>query len=259
MIKQIARKPLWVNILVGLLLIFALVSIFFLSLDMITRHGESKVVPAITGKHIDEATEMLDGNEFAIVIQDSIYDPALGSGIVVKQIPEPDAVVKKNRNVYVTINRLVPPDVVMPNIVGYTFRNALMTLENNGLVLGDTTYRVDFARNSVLEQSVSAGTTIKFGTKINLVLGSGVGSELMTVPKLLGRTYEEAKVLAEAQGISLLPIAVGISDTLNAFVISQDPMPKTEDGLVIRIRQGQLITVRLSTEPPKQDTTNRND
>jgi len=259
MIKQLTRKPLWVNILFGLLVIFAFFSIFFLSLDLITRHGESKTVPAVTGKHIDAATELLDDNDFSIVIQDSIYDAALEPGVVVKQVPEPDAVVKKNRNVYVTINRLVPPDAIMPNIVGYTLRNAIMTLENNGLVLGDTTYRIDFARNSVLEQSIPAGAAVKVGTKVNLVLGSGVGSELMAVPKLIGRTYEEARIYAEAQGISLLPIAVGISDTMRAFVIAQDPMPKTEDGLPIRIRQGQMITVRLSTEPPRLDSTNRNE
>jgi eukaryotic-like serine/threonine-protein kinase len=258
MIKQLARKPLWVNILVGLLVIFSLVSIFFLSLDMITRHGESKTVPAITGKPMDEVMDLLDKNEFEMVIQDSIYDPALQPGIVVKQFPEPDAVVKKNRNIYVTINRLVPPDVDMPNLVGYTLRNAMMTLENNGLVLGDTSYRLDFAKNSVLEQSISAGTKIKVGTKVNLVLGSGIGNELMSVPKLVGLTYGEAKILAEAQGITVLPIVVGISDTLNAYVVEQDPMPKTEDGLPIRIRQGQLLTVRLSTEPPKQDSTNLN-
>jgi eukaryotic-like serine/threonine-protein kinase len=258
MIKQLARKPLWVNVLVALLLIFAIFSIFFLLLDMITRHGESKTVPAVTGKTVGQASELLDEGDFSIIIQDSIYDPSLEPGIVVKQIPEPDAVVKKNRNVYVTINRIVPPDIVMPNLVGYTFRNAQMTLENNDLVLGDTSYRLDFARNSVLEQSVAPGTKIKVGTKINLVLGSGVGQDLMAVPKLIGRTYEEAKVLAEAQGISLLPVAVGITDTLSAFVIEQDPMPKTEDGLPVRIRQGQIISVRLSKEPPRQDSTNLN-
>lgn len=246
------------NILVGLLLIFALVSIFFLSLDMITRHGESKTVPAITGKHMDQVTELLDKNEFEMVIQDSIYDPTLQPGIVVKQFPEPDAVVKKNRSIYVTVNRLVPPDVEMPSLLGYTLRNAVMTLENNGLILGDTSYRLDFAKNSVLEQSVAPGTKIKVGTKISLVLGSGVGQELMAVPKLVGLTYAEAKVLAEAQGISVLPIAVGVTDTLNAFVIEQDPMPKTDDGLPIRIRQGQLLTVRLSTEPPRKDSTKLN-
>ena len=256
MIKQLARKPLWVNILVGLLIIFALVSIFFLSLDMITRHGESKTVPAITGKPMDEVTDLLEKHEFEMVIQDSIYDATLEPGIVIKQFPEPDAVVKKNRNIYVTINRLVPPDVEMPNVVGNTFRNALMTLENNGLVLGDTSFRVDFAKNAVLEQSIPPGTKIKVGTKINLVLGSGVGNELMAVPKLVGLLYSEARILADAQGITILPIAIGITDTLNAYVIEQDPMPRTEDGLPIRIRQGQLLTVRLSAEPPRRDSTN---
>jgi beta-lactam-binding protein with PASTA domain len=254
MIKQLARKPLWVNILVGLLIIFALVSIFFLSLDMITRHGDSKTVPAVAGKHINSVVDLLDKEDFEMIIQDSIYDPTLEPGIVIKQFPEPDAVVKKNRNIYVTINRLVPPDIDMPNVVGYTFRNALMVLENNGLVLGDTSYRVDFAKNSVLEQSVKAGTQIKVGTKIDLVLGSGIGNELIAVPKLIGLTYNEAKILAETQGITILPIVIGISDTLNAYVIEQDPTPKTDDGLPIRIRPGQLLTVRLSKEPPKRDS-----
>jgi len=259
MIKKITSKPLWVNILVGLLLIFAIGSIFILSLDMITRHGDSKTVPAVTGKHVDQVSELLDKDEFIMVIQDSVYDATLKPGIVIKQVPEPDAVVKRNRNVYVTINRLVPPDVEMPNLRGSSYRNAEMVLVNMNLKVGDTSYRLDFAKNSILDQSIAPGTKIKVGTKVDLVLGSGVGNDLMAVPKFVGLTYAEAKILAEAEGISLLPIAGGgVRDTLAAFVVQQDPMPRTEDGLPIRIRQGQMITVFLGTDPPVKDTLTRN-
>lgn len=257
MIKKITSKPLWVNILVGLFLITALGAIFILSLDMITRHGDSKTVPAVTGKHVDAVSDLLAKEDFIMVIQDSVYDSKLKPGVVIKQFPEPDAVVKKNRNVYVTINRLVLPEVEMPNLVGYSYRNAEMVLVNMDLRVGDTSYRFDYAKNSILDQSISPGSKIRVGTKVNLVLGSGPG-DLMAVPKFVGLTYAEAKVLSEAQGISLLPLpSAGVRDTLGAFVVQQDPMPRTEEGLPVKIRQGQMITIWLSVEPPVIDSVNR--
>ena len=94
---------------------------------------------------------------------------------VLKQVPEGDELVKINRTVYLTINRHVPPMVEMPNIVGFSFRNAEMALKNMGLRIGDTTYVTDFAKNSVLEQHYHNGGTIshreqKYSRAVQLIL-----------------------------------------------------------------------------------------
>src|SRR3954466_11034549 len=141
MFKSITSRPLWFNILTGILLAAVLFIVFILSLNWITKHGEAKTVPAVTGKNINDIEKQLNDNGFSTVVQDSVYYDSLPPGVVVKQVPDAGAVVKVNRTVYVTINRFTPPDIGMPNLVGFSFRNAELQLANLGLKLGDTSYR----------------------------------------------------------------------------------------------------------------------
>lgn len=261
MFNYITNRPLWVNIAVGFGIVIAIFVVFVLSLNWITHHGESKTVPSVTGKSLKEVQQLLEREGFELVIQDSVYYDSLPPSMVIKQVPEADAVVKINRTVYVTVNRVVPPDVQMPNLIGYSFRNAEMILKNMGLRLGDTTNRPDFAKNSVLEQSfngksISPGTSIRMGSSISLVIGSGIGNADMVVPKLIGLTYNEAKILLETNGLiigSVIPDPL-VKDTSNAFIYKQSPLSRTEDGFRVRIRPGQMIDVWLSVEKPVIDS-----
>ncbi len=261
MIKYITHRPLWFNILVAIALILIFFLIFMLSLNWITKHGEAKTVPSVTGKHISEVQLLLKDKGFETVIQDSVYYDSLPPGIVVKQVPESDQVVKVNRTVYVVINRFVAPDVSMPNLIGFSFRNAEMTLHSQGLRLGDTTYRADFAKNSVLEMihqgnPVKAGDKIKVGSTIDLILAGGLGEEDKAMPRLVGFSLAEARILLEQNGLVLgssTPIG-NVRDMENAFVVRQNPMTKTTDGVQIRIRPGQMVDVWLSVDPPIVDS-----
>ena len=261
MFNYITNRPLWVNVAVGFGIVIAIFVVFVLSLNWITHHGESKTVPSVIGKPLKEVQQLLEREGFELVIQDSVYYDSLPPSMVIKQVPEADAVVKINRTVYVTVNRVVPPDVQMPNLIGYSFRNAEMILKNMGLRLGDTTNRPDFAKNSVLEQSfngksISPGTSIRMGSSISLVIGSGIGNADMVVPKLIGLTYNEAKILLETNGLiigSVIPDPL-VKDTSNAFIYKQSPLSRTEDGFRVRIRPGQMIDVWLSVEKPVIDS-----
>jgi beta-lactam-binding protein with PASTA domain len=260
MLKFITHRPFWVNLLAGFVLAIVFFFMIVLSLKLITHHGKSRTVPAVTGKNFDEAQKTLNGLGFDVVVQDSIYLDSLPRFTVIKQVPDGDAVVKVNRTVYLTINRAVPPVVEMPNLIGYSFRNAAMVLKNMGLRLGDTSFKSDFARNSVLEQwyngdKIAAGTKLQMGTTISLVLGSGIGETEFVVPNLIGKTYGLAKSMLESNGLVINPIAPGISDTMNAFVIKQNPEQFAEDGKRSRIRPGQMIDVWLSTIRPIIDSS----
>ena len=262
MFRYITNRPLWVNILVGIGIVMAVFVVFVFSLNRITHHGEAKSVPSVTGKRLSEIQPLLEKEGFNLVIQDSVYYDSLPPSMVIRQVPEADDVVKINRTIYVTINRTVPPDILMPNLIGYSFRNAEMILKNMGLRLGDTTFKPDFAKNSVLEQlykgqSISSGTKIKMGSSISLVIGSGIGTADMAVPKLIGLTYDEAQILLETNGLivgSVIPDPL-VKDTANAFIYKQSPLSRTEDGFQVRIRPGQMIDVWLSVEKPIVDST----
>jgi beta-lactam-binding protein with PASTA domain len=106
------------------------------------------------------------------------------------------------------------------------------------------------------------------GSKIDLVLGSGTGETQFNVPGLIGMTFGEAKARLLAFGINLLPLsAPGVTDTLGAYIVAQDPPKYDQDGRSMKIRSGQLISVWLSMDkpslapppPPDPDTTDNDD
>jgi beta-lactam-binding protein with PASTA domain len=197
-----------------------------------------------------------------VEIQDSIYTDTARPNIILKQFPEPDEVVKVNRKVFLTLNRSVPPIVEMPNLIGYSIRNAEMNLKNAGLKLGDTSYRSDFARNAVLEQlyngsSIAPGTKVRMGSRISFVLGSGVGKSEFAVPDIIGMTFGEAKSMLEANGISFAVVlpTPDVSDTNAAYIYWQSPQRFNEDKKLQHIRSGQTMDVRLQVERPVRDST----
>lgn len=218
-----------------------------------TRHNRILKIPALTGKSMAEATKILNEQGFDVEIQDSVYVDNIPILTVTRQFPEADASVKINRTVYLTVNRSVPPLIVMPRLVG-SFRNAVMILKQFGLKLGDTSYRPDFAKNAILSQlyngkEIKPGTKIPMGSTISLVLGSGLANLNMSVPDLFGMTYDEAQARLDSMGISLVPIVdPGVRDTLNAFIYRQNPERLNDERKVNRIRAGQLIDIWLGNE-----------
>ncbi|KYP14697.1 MAG: penicillin-binding protein [Flavihumibacter sp. CACIAM 22H1] len=258
------KKPLWVSLLIALGIIVLLVFGFFSSLDFFTRHGEEVEVPNVAGKSLEEATSLLEAQGFAVSIQDSIYRDTIAPLAVIKQFPESESKVKANRTVYLTVNRAIPPDVVMPNLVGMSVRNAAIVLKQFGLKMGDTSYRPDFAKNSVLVQlhkgkEIKPGVKLPMGTSIALVLGSGLSDVDMAVPDLFGLTYSDARDLLQTSGINFGAKVLDpeVKDTATAFIYRQSPTRNTVDRKVNRIRPGQMIDIWLSTKKPVRDTSNQ--
>ena len=257
MFSFITHRPLWVNFIAGFIVIVVCLFVLYMCLGPITRHGKNKTVPSIVGKSYDEAKEMLDEVGFDLELQDSIYTDSAARGTVLKQVPEGGAIVKISRKVYVTINSSVPPFVEMPNLIGYSLRNAEMQLKNMGLSIGGTIFKPDFARNSVLEQlqngrAIAPGTKIRQGTVIDLVLGDGVGTVEFAVPNLVGRTFCEARAMLETNGVNIGAVILefNVTDTCAAFVYRQSPERYDEDKKLRRIRPGQLVDLWLSATRP---------
>lgn len=261
MFKFITSRPLWVNILFAIFLVALVLLIFLASLGFLTRHGRILKIPSVTGKSMSEADKLLKEKGFDVEIQDSVYIDTVPPLTVIRQFPESEAAVKINRTVYLTVNRAVPPLIIMPRLVG-SFRNAVLILKQFGLKLGDTSYRPDFAKNSILSQmyngkEIRPGTKVPMGSSISLVLGSGVSNINMAMPDLFGMTYHQAKIQMDSMRVGLVPILdPGVQDTMNAYIYRQNPGRFNEDRRVNRIRPGQLVDIWLSIEPKQRiDTT----
>lgn len=261
MFKFIARQPFWVNFLAAIVLLVIIGFVALLSLSWFTNHGSYLKVPNVTGKTVDEAISFLDKEGFEVVITDSAYNDSVPLNTVKKQIPDPGATVKVNRTVFINVNPRSLPLVEMPRLEGLSYRFAVEKILKNHLNLGDTIYRADFMKGSILEQlykgnRILPGTKLRWGASISLVIGGGLIEEEIKVPDLLGLTVSEAKVQLEARGILLAAVLTtgAVSDTANAYVIRQNPDAVTEDYQPVFIRPGQTMDIWVSVDPPAADS-----
>jgi eukaryotic-like serine/threonine-protein kinase len=265
MFKFITNKPFWVNLLAAMALAFLLIFMVLQLLGWITRHGEYLTVPSVNGKPTSEAIKLLEDKGFDVVIQDSVYTDTLKRGTVIKQLPDPNSTVKINRTVFITVNRFTPPMINMPALEGNSLNYALDILQRTHLKLGDTIFRADFMKGSVIEQrykgnKILPGAKVQWGSSITLVVSGGLKEDNIRVPDLLGMTYGEAKATLDSLGVIVtLVLDPSVRDTMNAFIYKQNPAHLDDENRYVYIRQGMVMDIWLS--PVKinlNDTTEQN-
>jgi len=230
LIDDILKKPLWMNVLIGFGVALCLFIIFFFSLGWITGNGETEKVPAVIGLDVLAAEKNLTALGFDVVLQDSIYVDTLARTSVLRQTPEADEVVKKGRTVYLTINRVIAPQVDMPNLVGFSIKSAETYLKVLGLRLGSIQMVPDQNKNVVIDQLVNGqpiapGSKIPSGTLIHFLVGDGGAPAGLLMPDLVGLTYEQAKAQLISLGLNLGVVSLNgsIVDSATAFVFEQNP------------------------------------
>lgn len=255
MFRFITNRPFWVNLLVVIFLTAVIIWGILQTLGFITRHGEFLSVPSVTGKNTAEAITFLEARGFEVSITDSVYVDTAKMGTVLKQFPEANSTVKVNRTVLLTVNRVTLPMIDMPSLQGKSLSFALELLKRSHLQLGDTSFVPDFMMGSVLNQrysgaDIASGTKVRWGSKIDLVIGGGLANMSIPVPNLIGMQYMEAKMILEQNGIgigALIP-KPGLTDTLGAFIIKQNP-PRFSDGeekQLLYIQSGQVMDLWIS-------------
>lgn len=255
MFKFITGKPLWVNLLVAFLLTIFVLFVTLQLLGIITNHGKYLSVPSVIGKNTQDAIKLLESKGFDVVIKDSVYTDTAKNGIVLKQIPDPNSTVKINRTVMITVNRVTLPLIDMPALEGKSLNFAIEILRRSHLKLGDTIFRPDFMRGSVLEQQykgkkINSGEKIPWGSYVNLVIGSGLNQDPVLVPNLEGMTYEEAKIILEENGILLGAVVADpdVTDSAAAFIWKQIPPRYDEQKEPVYINPGQIMDLWISVE-----------
>lgn len=263
MFKFITTRPLWINVLAVLVLILLLILFFFAIIGWLTKHNEYEKVPAVVGLSFDQASDVLEEKGFDVEIQDSVYIDTAARLSVIRQSPEADATVKANRTIYLTINRAVPPLTTVPNMVGFSFRSAEMMLNSLGLKLGDTTYKPDIAKNSVLEQlhegkPIAPNTKVPMGSVISFVLGSGLGTAEMNVPDVVGMTLGQARDYLSSMNINvgaIVPAEMASSNDAYVYRTSPSQYSESTPGQRVqnKIRPGQLIDLYVSAGKPQPD------
>ena len=105
MFKFITNKPFWVNLVAAIVIALLILFLVLKMLGLLTKHGAYLKVPAVVGMNTKEAIKLLEKEGFDVYIQDSVFTDTAKRGVVLKQLPDPNATVKVNRTVFITVNR----------------------------------------------------------------------------------------------------------------------------------------------------------
>lgn len=244
------------NLIAAFIAIICLFLAIYVGLKIYTKHDESIAVPKVKGLHINAALQALEnaGLEYQI---DSVYQMDAKPGLVIEQDPEQGFHVKSGRTIYLTIITQVAPEVAFPNIKDKTLIEATAILKNHNLKIGDTSYVADIARDIVLDaqfagQSIRNGRMIPKGSRIDLVLGNGLGANEVEIPNLIGLPLNEAKFALSGAGLGLGTVTYdpNVTDTTTAVISAQSP--GIDKGLT---SLGAKIDVTLSLTAPAPTAT----
>ncbi len=233
-------------------------------LKIYTHHGNTIVVPDLAGLTVDEVDDVTSSRRLRFEVVDSVFSTEMPRGTVIKQNPNARSRVKKNRKIFLTMNAVNPEMVSMPQLIGLSFRQAKLALQNAGLIQGTIQYKPDFAKNNVLQQKyndsvINEGTVITKGAVIDLVLGMGLSSKTTRVPDLVGLGLEEASAIISDYFLNLGALTYDLSfeeaeDSAGAFIWRQYP----DFDEFKRLNMGMEMDIWLtldSTRMPQADST----
>lgn len=245
------------NLLGALLVVAVLVGGASIALNFITGHNKELIVPDITDMRVKDAEFEAHQAGMRTEVIDSVYVKRLKRGYVYKQNPAPGSKVKKGRRIMLTINAVTPKKVSMPNLVGYSMRQAKAELNTRGLVLGKLMYVSDMATNNVLRQmhgnmEIEAGTPIESESVIDLVVGLNPDDNMTSIPDARGLKRNSAVDLIQENSLNIRKIVYDktvqtYEDSTKAFVWRQTPDPSADP-----IVMGSDVSIYLTTDLAKK-------
>lgn len=243
-----------ISILLALIIIGVLIVIFFFSyLPRATNHGETITVPNIEGMQINQLDNFLGSKDLRYEVNDSSYSSELPPLAVLKQYPHAGAKVKEGRKIFISINRLNPPTVPVPNLIDGSIVNANAVLQSNELKLGRIV-EVAGPFNVVKEMKykgthIEPNVRVPKGSVIDLVVESGHGGD-DKVPDLVGKEFEDAKFY-------ILGINLNLEVELAEDTVGYTPVVlKQKPEALQKVKVGDVVTIWIGkpgTEPPEDE------
>lgn len=158
--------------------VIILLSILFLF--FYTNQTSKILVPNLIGYEVSEIQEIMDDSKLRYeIIDSSFYNPNFEKNTILEQIPEPSKTVKKNRKIYLTVNPSSYGNVIFPDLIQLTLRNAQSTLSALDLEFGEIDYEDNIGKDMVLKvfidsKQILPGEVVPKKSKIDFIVGNGI-------------------------------------------------------------------------------------
>ena len=205
-----------------------------------TKYNEGVTVPDVSRISLDEAQELLTSIGLRYEVADRRANSAFPANYVIDQAPGANIIVKPNRKIYLTVNAEVKPQVVVPNVVNLSLRNAQIQLQNYGLEVGSISYESSRFKNAVLRQSIDEGVSVEKGATIDLVVSDGLGDKIVEIPAIVGLRLPDAQFKLREAGLRVGEIRFQpIKDTVPNTVLDYTPK-------VTSIVEGESLNLVIS-------------
>ncbi len=261
LLALLKSKTLYIS-LAGLITAGIIIALLmdFVIMPNYTNYNEGVTVPDVTKLSLEEAENLLTTYGLRFEVHDRRAHSAYPANYVIDQSPTAKQLVKPNRKVYLTVNTESTPQVVVPNVVNLSYRNARLQLENHGLTVGSTSYESDRFRNTILRQSIAPEDTVARGTAVNLVVSDGLGTRMVQVPDVEGLRLSEAQQQIMRAGLRVGEIRFEPArDVTPNTVLSYSPEgPELTEGETIQLVVSERFDAREESETGAviDDTTN---
>ena len=253
-VKGILGNWIVKNLLVAFAIVVVLIVGAMISLNVITKHNQELSVPDLANMTVEEAQAVAAEAGMRIDVTDSAFVKRMKRGAVYRQNPTPGSKVKKGRRIALTINAVNPRQITMPDLIGFSTRQAKAELLSRGLVLGKLIYVQDMATNNVLRQlhdnmEIEPGTMVESESVIDLVVGLNSRDNVTFVPYLAGLRNLSAVEAVHDHSLNLGRLRFDetvkdYEDSLNAVVYRQ--VPEASDS--ISVRMGETVDIYLTLD-----------
>ncbi len=163
-------------------------------------------------------------------------------GSVIDQDPAPDSTLHADRLVRVTVNH--PPPLTVPKVSELSLEAAKTILKEAGLQVGQISYSYTGAlrlpKGEVVGQYPQDGTQVARGSRVQILVSTGVLPRMTWLPDLKGESFEEAKAQIKMAGLVLVAANPVDSDQLEGSVVTQKP------AAFEKIRVGEAVRLEIA-------------
>jgi eukaryotic-like serine/threonine-protein kinase len=229
----------WVGGFVGLLVVVGALSAYMTVRRSVS--GRDVEVPDLSGLTAEDASALLKRNGLILEEAAQRNDEKVDVGRILAQDPAPGTAIKPERKVKVVVS-LGNKVNSIPELRGGAARRAQITLQQQGMKLGDQVYvysrRVE--ENMVIAQDPLPESAGLRDAKVALLVSRGTRPRAYVMPDLKGRGENEVLAFLSRAGVRVAPVRHEPADAAAGTVVAQDPEPG------FPVRTGDLVTLTVS-------------